>query len=127
MIENVTVSVTENGELENMDSRVGTQVGRSLSAVKVTKNPVSRPEFSVSRPETTVSRLTSPTGRLGKVGVKSVKSLALLCAASEIVVSLRKQIRCMKPLLGNPDTVRPQNHSPVRAFTIVMNQTVIVL
>lgn len=37
MIENVTVSVTENGELENMDSRVGTQVGRSLSAVKVTK------------------------------------------------------------------------------------------
>jgi len=45
MIENVTVSVTENSEQENMNSRVGTQVGRSLSTVRVTKNPVSRPEF----------------------------------------------------------------------------------
>lgn len=68
MIENVTVSVTENGELENMDSRVGTQVGRSLSAVKVTKNPV-RIFWTAGRKAASFSRIKErPAGRCDCAG-----------------------------------------------------------
>ena len=96
--------------------------------------PVSRPVISVSylerpvsRPGKTASRPVFPVGRPADAGVKSVKSLAVLCVAGEIVVSLRKQMQRMRAQSGNPPAFRLRPLPPAQLSSAVMNQTVIVL